>query len=205
MVTETNHSQNWCQNHPRPGWSSIMAASNWLVNDSLEILYPLTIAEMDHYPAPHHDCCEKGLFHVYWSIKWSTADWKICLFLKRTKSTDSSFAVNLVTPEEFRLEISYIPNNKSHGLYLCPTQILKCSSNLISGILVNILKTSISTGVYPSEQWQRLFRFSNKMIILTLTIIGRLFYFFNFNRIFEKIVFKRMESFIEQKNLLTPS
>ena len=147
----------------------------------------------------------EGLFHVYWSIKWSTADWKICFFLKRTKSTDSSFAVNLVTPEEFRLEISYIPNNKSHGLYLCPTQILKCSSNLISGILVNILKTSISTGVYPSEQWQRLFQFSNKMIILTLTIIGRLFYFFNFNRIFEKIVFKRKESFIEQKNLLTPS
>ena len=27
----------------------------------------------------------------------------------------------------------------------------------------------------------------------------------NFNRIFEKIVFKRMESFIEQNNLLTPS
>lgn len=27
----------------------------------------------------------------------------------------------------------------------------------------------------------------------------------NFNRIFEKIVFKRMESFIEQKNLLPPS
>ena len=67
----------------------------------------------------------EGLFHVYWSIKWSTADWKICFFLKRTKSTDPSFAVNLVTPEEFRLEISYIPNNKSHGLYLCPTQIFK--------------------------------------------------------------------------------
>ena len=26
----------------------------------------------------------------------------------------------------------------------------------------------------------------------------------NFNRIFEKIVFKRMESFVEQKNLVTP-
>ena len=62
----------------------------------------------------------EGLFHVY--------DWKICFFLKRTKSTDSLFAVNLVTPEEFRLEISYIPNNKSHGLYLCPTQILKWHS-----------------------------------------------------------------------------
>lgn len=37
-----------------------MAASNWLVNDSLEILYPLTIAEMDHYPTPHHECCEKA-------------------------------------------------------------------------------------------------------------------------------------------------
>ena len=62
----------------------------------------------------------EGLFHVY--------DWKICFFLKRTKSTDSLFAVNLVTPEEFRLEISYIPNNKSHGLYLCPTQIYKWHS-----------------------------------------------------------------------------
>ena len=72
-------------------------------------------------------------------------------FLKRTKSTDSSSAFNPVTPEEVRLEISCIPKNKSHGLYSYPTQILKCSSNLISGILADILNTSISTGVYPSK------------------------------------------------------
>ena len=46
-------------------------------------------------------------------------------FLKRTKSTDSSFAFNLVTPEEVRLEISCIPKNKSHGLYSYPTRYIK--------------------------------------------------------------------------------
>ena len=47
-------------------------------------------------------------------------------FLNRSNSPDTSFAFNLVTETEVKLEISRIPNNKSHGLYSCPTQILKC-------------------------------------------------------------------------------
>ena len=47
-------------------------------------------------------------------------------FLNRSCSPDTSFAFNLVTPTEVELEISRIPNNKSHGLYSCPTQVLKC-------------------------------------------------------------------------------
>ena len=62
-----------------------------------------------------------------------------------------SFAFNLVTPSEVKLEISRIPNNKSHVLYSCPTQILKCASNVISNTLAEIINLSISTRVYPKE------------------------------------------------------
>ena len=72
-------------------------------------------------------------------------------FLNRSNSPDTSFAFNLVTPSEVKLEISRIPNNKSHGLYSCPTQILKCSSNVISNTLAEIINLSMLTGVYPNK------------------------------------------------------
>ena len=104
------------------------------------------------------------------------------------------------------MEISCIPKNKSHGLYSCPTQLLKCSSNAISGILADILNISISTGVYPSKLKMAkiipIFKQDDDTDANNYRPISQLS---NFNRIFEKIVFKRMESFIEQKNLLTPS
>ena len=128
-------------------------------------------------------------------------------FLKRTKSPQSSFAFNLVsTPEEVRSEISCIQNNKSHGLYSSPTQLLKCSSNVISGILTDILNISISTGVYPSKLKMAkiipIFKQDDDTDANNYRPISLLS---NFKRIFEKIAFKRMESFIEQKDLLTPS
>ena len=69
-------------------------------------------------------------------------------FLNGSNSPDTSVAFSLVTPSEVKLEISRIPNNKSPGLYSCPTQILKCSSNVISNPLAEIINLSISTGVY---------------------------------------------------------
>ena len=116
--------------------------------------------------------------------------------LKKTKSTDLPFAFNQVTPEEVRLGISCITNNKSHGLFSYPMQILKCSSNLVSGILADILNISISTGVYPSELKMA------KIILIfkqdedtdvnnnRLTVLLS-----NFNRIFETVMFKRMGSY----------
>ena len=110
--------------------------------------------------------------------------------LKRTKSADSSFAFNPVTPEEVRLEIYCIPKNKSHGLYSCPTQLLKCSSNVISGILADTLNISISTGVYPSKPKMAkiipIFKQDDDTDANNYRPIALLS---NFNRIFEKIVF----------------
>ena len=60
-------------------------------------------------------------------------------FLNRSCSPATPFAFNLVTPSEVNLEISRVPNNKSHGLYSCPPQILKCAWNVISNTLAEII------------------------------------------------------------------
>ena len=46
-------------------------------------------------------------------------------FLKKTKSPASSFMFKPVTAREVELEILALPNNKSHGLYSCPTKLSK--------------------------------------------------------------------------------
>ena len=81
-------------------------------------------------------------------------------------------------------------------------QILKCGSNVISNTLAEIINLSISTGVYPNKLKMAkivpIFKTdpNNYRAISLLS---------NFNRIFEKLIFKRMESFIEQNNLFSPS
>ena len=72
-------------------------------------------------------------------------------FLNRYNSPDTLFAFNLVTPSEVKFEISRVPNNKSHSLYSCPTQILKYASHVISNTLAEIINLSISTGVHPNK------------------------------------------------------
>jgi len=127
-------------------------------------------------------------------------------FLNMAKSPDSSFAFNPVSSLEIEFEISSIPNSKSHGLYSCPTQLLKYSSNVISGILAEILNLSIFSGVYPNKLKMAkivpIFKQDDETDANNYRPISLLS---NFNRIFEKIVFKRMESFIERKNLLSSS
>ena len=46
-------------------------------------------------------------------------------YLAKSTSPASSFFFQPVTEAEVRLEILSIPNGKSHGLYSCPTQMLK--------------------------------------------------------------------------------
>ena len=55
----------------------------------------------------------------------------------------TSFVFYLVIPDEVKLEISRIPNGKSHGLYSCPTKILKSSANVISSTLAQIIKRAL--------------------------------------------------------------
>ena len=56
-----------------------------------------------------------------------------------------------VTAREVDIEILALPNNKSHGLYSCPTKLLKYSNTIISDILAKIVNLSATSGSYPSK------------------------------------------------------
>ena len=68
-------------------------------------------------------------------------------YMKNMQIPQSFFCI-LITPSEVVFEILSLPNKKTHGLYSCPTKILKCSSNVISKPFSDILNISIENGVY---------------------------------------------------------
>ena len=56
-----------------------------------------------------------------------------------------------VLPDEVRLEILLVPNDKCYGLYSAPTKLLKCSSAVIALVFSEILDTSIRLGTLKSD------------------------------------------------------
>ena len=124
-------------------------------------------------------------------------------FLKRTKSPASSFMFKPVTTREVELEILALPNNKSHGLYSCPTTLLKYSSTIISDILPKIVNLSVTSGSYPSKLKKAkvipVFKTEDETDANNYRPISLLSVF---DRIFEKVMYKRMMHFINDKNIL---
>ena len=72
-------------------------------------------------------------------------------FLNKTKSPESSFLCQPVSAAEIEFEILSIPNNKSHGLYSCPTKLLKYASSSIKDILAEMFNLSVQIGSYPTK------------------------------------------------------
>ena len=105
-----------------------------------------------------------------------------------------------------KLEILSIPNNKSHGFYSCPTQLLKCTSGIVSDVLADIINTSIRLGTYPAKlkiaKIVPIFKSDDEKDSNNYRPISLLS---NFNRIFEKMIYKRMKSFIEKHDILYSS
>jgi hypothetical protein len=114
-----------------------------------------------------------------------------------------SFFCTPITPSEIESEILSIPNKKAYGLYSYPTKILKCSSNVISKPFSDILNISIENGVYPSilkhAKVIPIFKSGDETEKGNYRPISLLS---NLNRIFEKVMYKRFMSFIQDKNIL---
>ena len=127
-------------------------------------------------------------------------------YLRKSNSPELSFFFKPVTPSKVKIQILFIPNSKSHGLYSCPAELPKHSSDVISPVLSDILNTSVSLGAYPpklkmsknisSKLTTRPTDSSNYRPISLLS---------NFKRIFEKIMYDRIRDFIEKHNLLHSS
>jgi hypothetical protein len=103
-----------------------------------------------------------------------------------------------------KLEILALPINKEHGLYSSPSQTLKCASDIISYVLCRLFNLSIELGVYPSKLKMSkiipIFKNDDRTDANNYRPISLLS---NFNRLFEKMMYKRMQSFIQKHAILS--
>ena len=114
-------------------------------------------------------------------------------YVSKCKSPSSSFFFRPVTPQEVKLEISSISNNKSYGLYSSPTELLKLSKDIIAPIISEIFNTSVKLGIYPSKLKMSkiipIFKIDDETDPNNYRPISLLS---NYNRIYEKIMYKRI-------------
>ena len=111
-----------------------------------------------------------------------------------------------VSPSEIKFEFLSLSNDKSHGLYSCPAQLLKCASNIISPLLAEIFNISISLGAEPSKlkiaRVIAIFKSDDETDASNYRPISLLS---NFNKIFEKLIYNRMIRFINLHSILYSS
>lgn len=127
-------------------------------------------------------------------------------YLNNVSSPENSFYFSSITSNEVKFEILTMPENKSYGLYSCPTRLLKCSCDIISPILAKMFNISIEAGIYPAKlkmsKITALFKNDDECEANNYRPISLLS---NFNRIFEKLTYTRMEEFIDKHGLLYSS
>ena len=118
-------------------------------------------------------------------------------------SFSESFAFNPVLPGEIEVELRSLPLNKATGLYSCPVRILKSASQLLSKPLATIMNRSIESGIYPSKlklaKVVPVFKSEDELDPNNYRPISLLSLF---NRVFEKLMYNRLKSFLDKHNLL---
>ena len=116
---------------------------------------------------------------------------------------DKSFFFNPVVASEIETEILSIPLNEAHGLYSCPTRILRSVRHILSKPLADIMNKSVSQDVYPSKLKHAkvipVYKSEDETDPGNYRPISLLS---NFNRIFEKVMFKRLKMFLDQNGIL---
>ena len=110
------------------------------------------------------------------------------------------------TSTEIEMEILSTPWNKDYGLYSCLVRLLKSARQAISHTLAELVIISISTGIYPHKLKQAIVTPiykaddetdpKNNRPISLLSV---------FNRIIEKLMYKRLKSFINKNDIFFTS
>ena len=118
----------------------------------------------------------------------------------------NSFYFDAVTSSEIEMEIFSTPSNKVYGLYSCPVRLLKSARHVISSALAQLMNKSILCGMYPRQlKHAKVVPVhktgdetdpSNYRPISLLSV---------FNRIFERLLYKRLKSFIDKNDMLFKS
>ena len=124
-------------------------------------------------------------------------------FLLKSISPKSSIFFEPVISDEVRLEILSMPNNKSYGLYSCPTHLLKEVSYIISQPLASLLNMSVSLGTNPRKlKLAKIIPIFKADDVEDPNSYRQISLLSNFNRIFEKLIYVRMSYFIDKHDFL---
>ena len=113
-------------------------------------------------------------------------------------NSPEAFYFDPVTPGEVESEISLLSSNKSPGVYSCCVSILKAAKCFISQPLMKIMNTSILQGTFPKKlrlaKVVPVFKSGEDTDPNNYHSISLLS---TFNRISERLVYKRLKSFFE--------
>ena len=124
----------------------------------------------------------------------------------REPTYSGSFYFDPVTPAQVETEINLIPNNKASGLYSFPLRIMKCAKSIISGPLAKLMNWSIETGIYPTKlKYAKIIPVYKSGEEDNPTNYRPISLLSNINRIFEKLMYNRLKTFIDKHNILIPS
>ena len=145
-----------------------------------------------------------GLNHHFATVGPKLAN-SIPLFTRNFKdylgdsNYSNSFFFDTVTSTEIEMEILSTPSDKAYGLYSCPVRLLKSARQAISHTLAELMNMSILTGIYPHKLKHAIvtpiYKVDDETDPNNYRPISLLSVF---NRIFEKLMYKRLKSFINR-------
>lgn len=117
---------------------------------------------------------------------------------------DKSFLFNPVVASEIETEILSIPLNKANGSYSCSTTIIRSVRHILSKPLADIMNKSVTQGMYPSKLKHGkvipVYKSEDEIDPGNYRPIFLLSY--KLNRIFERVMFKRLKMFLDQNDIL---
>ena len=115
----------------------------------------------------------------------------------------SSFVFTPILHHEIEEEIMSVPMKKAHGLYSCPIRILKCARHILSEPLAELMNKSVVGGKYPAKlKHSKVIPIYKKDEESDPTNYRPISLLSIFNKIFEKLMYKRLKSFLEKRNIL---
>ena len=115
-----------------------------------------------------------------------------------------NFKFSPITVKEIEEEIDKLKVNKSSGPFSIPTSILKLIKHLIAKPLQTIFNSSLSNGIVPNSfkiaSVIPIFKKGSRLNVNNYRPISLLS---TFNKMIEKLVFKRLISFVNKNNILS--
>ena len=117
-----------------------------------------------------------------------------------------SFFFDPVSSSEVDMEILATLSNKVYGLYSCPVHLLKSVRYILSPLLAALMNKSISTGIYPHllkhAKVIPVYKTGDETDPCNYRPISLLSVF---NRLFEKLMYKRLRSYCEKNGIFFSS